>query len=331
MDSSLPAATAGGWRLGSGRAVRAAGWLGGAILGAELVVAAVAKTLDPAAFAEQIGAEGLAWGLSAGALAIFFVGLEAALGVALLCGLCSRRVLAVATAIVALFLFLTGRAYARQLAGLPLPVGGCGCFGALVERTPAEAFFQDFAVLVPALALAWWGRTKERGAAWKWAAVAFFAVLTLILATLSPRLPLDDLATRLSPGARIAALCAGEGEARLCLDGVAPELATGGHWVVLAALDDPAFVQAVPALNRLALGAPASALVVLGDFTDEQSRRFFWQHAPAFSLRAAPAALLRPLYRRLPRSFRLAEGKVVATYPGLPPEAPAIPSGGQSR
>jgi hypothetical protein len=38
-----------------------------------------------------------------------------------------------------------------------------------------------------------------------------------------------------------------------------------------------------------------------------------------FQIRQAPPALLRPLYRRLPRAFEVQDGRVVRTYRGMPP------------
>jgi hypothetical protein len=40
-------------------------------------------------------------------------------------------------------------------------------------------------------------------------------------------------------------------------------------------------------------------------------------------LHETPQALLRPLYRRLPRSFRVEDGRVTATWAGLPATIPA--------
>jgi hypothetical protein len=48
-------------------------------------------------------------------------------------------------------------------------------------------------------------------------------------------------------------------------------------------------------------------------------RLFFWKWGPTFKIVEAPAELLRPLYRRLPRSFAVQDGRVTATFPGLPP------------
>ena len=62
-------------------------------------------------------------------------------------------------ALVVFFLFLTGRAYVRHLQGIE-PETSCGCFGNLVQRTPAEAFWGDMLLMVPALALAFLARDR---------------------------------------------------------------------------------------------------------------------------------------------------------------------------
>ena len=54
-----------------------------------------------------------------------------------------------------------------------------------------------------------------------------------------------------------------------------------------------------------------------------RQRALFWRVAPAFDLHEAPAAMLRPLYRALPRSFLLDGGVVIETWAGLPPQVPA--------
>jgi hypothetical protein len=229
-------------------------------------------------------------------------------------------VLVPAAILVAFFLFLTGRAYWRDLQGIA-PAEGCGCFGNLVQRTPAEAFWQDLLLLAPALALAFVGRSRgaPRLPPVRTAVAALGAAGVALFAWRAPELPLDDLATRLKPGVEVADLCAGKEGERVCLDTVAPELAAGEHLVVLADLDDPAFGAGVERLNALARDSAATGLVVVSATTPERRTAFYWRWGPAFEIHEAPAGLLRPLYRRLPRSFRVREGKVAATYPGLPP------------
>lgn len=319
-------------------------WLGTAaavFLGAVLLVATWAKAIHPEAFAEQIRLEGLDFLLPAALVAAVALVLEGALGTALLVNLRRLWVLVPAALLVAFFVFLGARGWYMDAHGLREEAAACGCFGSLVERTPEEAFWQDLLLLVPPLLLAFLGRPRgaRRFPPLRTALVAVAAVATLGLAWKAPELPLDDLATRLSPGVRVAAICAGGGEGEdgveVCLDAVVPELATGEHLVVLAELEDEAFTAAVDRLNAHAFAARSGELPplwVLTTASQEAQRAFFWQWAPVFEIREVPEALVAPLYRRLPRSFRVEDGGVVETWSGLPPlpEADEVPVTGLS-
>ncbi|MEO7793709.1 MAG: MauE/DoxX family redox-associated membrane protein [Thermoanaerobaculia bacterium] len=307
------------------------GYLGGALLGVVLLVAAYAKAIDPEAFAQQIQREGLALAGSPFAWAVGMVAVEVGLGVALLLNLRRRGVLVAATFLVALFVFLTARTYWRATHGglSAEELASCGCFGNLVERTPAEAFWQDLVMLVPALALAWVGRPSFAGVPGR-RRRAFATVLAGVaalsagaFAALAPGLPLDDLATRLRPGTRIAEVCAGSGDERICLDNLVPGLGTGSRWVVLADIRSAGFAELTAELNRYVTSASADGrpqVAVLADFTQDEQMELFWRLAPAFDLHEVPAAVLRPLYRRLPRTFFVEEGRVTRTHAGLPAE-----------
>jgi uncharacterized membrane protein YphA (DoxX/SURF4 family) len=298
------------------------GYVGGAALGAILLFAAYAKAIDPAAFAEQIRVEGLAVLLSPFALALAGVALEVGLGVALILNLRTRTVLVAATALVIFFLVLTGRTYWRAAHGIAPPAANCGCFGNLVERTPAQAFWQDLLLLVPALACAWIGRPAAgvRGRRMRFAATGALAAGAAVFASAAPKLPLDDLATRLKPGVQLGEICSGRGAARVCLADLVPEIGKGRHWVVLV---DPlagggdAFADVAKKLNAWALAAREPAVSALADLTAEQQNQIFWRYAPAFDIHETPAPLLRPLYRTLPRSFLVEDGRVVRTESGV--------------
>lgn len=299
-----------------------AGTVGGVFLGAVLLVAAWAKGLDPAAFAEQITAEGLDFLIPAGLVALFALALEVFLGSALVLALRRWWILLPTTALVVFFLFLTGRSYLRDLEGVvPDPGADCGCFGILVERTPAEAFWQDLALMVPALVLAYAGRGRPRG--WpvrRIVVVGVLTVATVVVAWKAPELPLDNLATRLRPGVDPLMLCAGDPEkgTQVCLVDLLPELALGEHIVVMADLGD-ALGERVGWLNEYHWAGRGPALWVLTSATEEESFTFRFGYGPAFEVRDAPLALLRRLYRTLPRSFLVRDGQVTATYRGLPP------------
>ena len=295
------------------------GWAGGAFLGAVLVFGAVVKALDPPSFVKQIEIEGLDFLLPAVAVTAIAFALEIGLGSALILGLRRMWVLGPSALLVAFFLFLTGRSYYRDLRGIAVEdEAGCGCFGNLVERTPAEAFWQDLALMVPALALAFLGRRAADGVPWiRLAVVGTLTVGLLAFARAAPDLPLDNLATRLKPDLTIDEICSGEGDARLCLSTIVPELAEGGHWLVIADLDED-LGKAVDSLNQHVFAG--GHMWVLSSATPDENRTFFWSYGPAFEIREAPPTFLSPLYRTLPRSFRVQDGVVVETVSGLPPE-----------
>lgn len=313
--------TAGGWRerLPWGYTGPVLGTLGALVLGGVLLFSAWAKALDPLGFARQIETEGLDFLFSARAVAFLALALEIALGAALVLGMRRLWVLVPAALLVAFFLFLTGRAYWDFAHGIVREDESCGCFGNLVERTPAEAFWQDVFLLVPGLALAFLGRTGKAFPRVRFAVVAALTLVGVAFAVKSPDLPLDDLATRLKPGKLVGEICTGQDEDRICMTHLVPQLQEGEALVLLADLEDPALGAAVDALNAYVLGGASPQLYVLSAATDDARHRFFWEWGPAFEIHEAPPALLRPLYRRLPRSFRIEAGEVVETFAGFPP------------
>jgi uncharacterized membrane protein YphA (DoxX/SURF4 family) len=296
-------------------------WLGRAgafVLGAVLLVATVAKAIDPQAFAEQMQVEGLTFGMPPLVAALLALAIEGALGLALVLGIRRWSVLGPAALLVAFFVFLNARSWWLAAHGAA-PEGACGCFGNLVLRSPQAAFWQDLLLLVPPLLLAVVGREAGEPLPRRRMLAATAGVAALVLlAWRAPELPLDDVATRLRPGVELASLCAA-GESPVCLADVVPELQGGRWWVTLVDVDDDP-EQWVDALNAAGAGA-ATPVVALTASSSDAVRAFTWQWGPSFTLREAPAPLLRPLHRRLPRSFLTDEGRVVATTPGLPPVA----------
>ena len=304
-------------------------WLataGALVLGGVLLVAAWAKALDPITFAEQIRVEGLEILLPAEALAILVVVAEVALGAALVLGIRRGWVLVPTAAMVAFFVFLTARTYWRFTQGIVDETAACGCFGNLFSRTPAEAFWQDLFLLVPPLLAAFLARPgSSRGLRYRVALTVSAAVGAGLLAWRAPELPLDDLATRLKPGVEMSAICAGRDSVdsvRICLDAMMPELEVGRHLIVIATLDNEELFAGIDRLNERAMAA-GPTLWLLTDSLEEERQAFFWEWGPAFEIREAPLAMLRPLYRRQPRSFLVESGRVVETWPGLPPPAGA--------
>ncbi|MDX1384481.1 MAG: hypothetical protein R3190_12595 [Thermoanaerobaculia bacterium] len=291
---------------------------GSGLLGGTLLVAAWAKVLDPVAFQEGLTQEGLGGLVPVALVGLVAIALEVFLGSALVLGVRRMWTLVATGLLVAFFLFLNGRSYLAYMRGATGDDAACGCFGNLLERTPAEAFWQDFFLLVPTLAMAALGLVVRARLNLRIAVAGALAAAACGFAFFAPDLPLDDVATRLHPGLEVSSICTGSGDERLCLPTLVPELAAGSHLVVLADLEDGGLARHVESLNRYWLGGAEPRLWVLAAATPEQSQAFFWQHGPSFEIREAPPTLLRPLYRQLPKSFVVEDGVVAETYAGIP-------------
>lgn len=165
--------------------------VGAVFLGAVLIVAAIGKVLDPIVFVEQIRNEGLDGVLSANAVALWALALEMGLGTALLLGVRHLLVLVPTSAMVAFFVFLTGKTYWLVYTGQMEDSYSCGCFGVFLQRTAAEAFWQDLLLLVPATLLAWACRKAwTTKTPYKRLAVGAIAAIGIVLYTVAvPGLP----------------------------------------------------------------------------------------------------------------------------------------------
>jgi hypothetical protein len=309
---------------------RSAAATGAGVVGGTLLVGAWSKLLDPKSFEQSLVQEGLVVLVPAVVIALVAIGLEVLLGSALVLGVRRLWVLVASTALVTFFLLLTGRSYLRFMRGIEPDDSSCGCFGNLLDRTPAEAFWQDFALLVPGLVLAGLSVVVRTPTARRTLLAVALTVAAVTLAWFAPGLPIDDLATRLSAGTAVEGICSGQGEQRLCLPTLLPELREGRHLVVLADLEDEVFGAEVERLNAHWLAGNDPPVWVVSAATPEQSQAFFWQHGPSFEIREAPPSLLAPLYRTLPRSFEVLNGRVVKTWTGLPPLGGDAAEGGGS-
>ena len=314
LQESVVMGAAGGWRAGLA-------WAGAVVLGLVLLVAAWGKMLDPVSFAAEIERLGLDFLFPASLIAWVVIVAEVVLGLALLIGLRTRLVLVSAGALVLVFLVLTGSAYWQFLRGVEPSEASCGCFGNLVSRTPSEAFWQDIFLLLPPYLLLWLRPVVDGGKRLlRWSLVTVAALAAGGLAAFAPNLPLDDLATRLSPGRQVSELCAAgkdAGGGPICLQLLVPELTQGRHLVVIDELTGADLQGAIDLLNGQ-VSTNDAGVWLLTAAEEEERTMFFWEWGPLFEVREVPQGLLRPLYRTLPRSFAVEEGRVVKTWAGLP-------------
>lgn len=125
------------------------------LIGGILLIAGLLKAWEPLQFTKQIteykliSAPGLVKAIAWTAIVI-----ECALGTALIVGWRRRLTVPLAMGLFVVFLGLVGWAWASG------STADCGCFGSWVQRTPAEAFAEDLAML-GALVAAWFLHRRE--------------------------------------------------------------------------------------------------------------------------------------------------------------------------
>lgn len=305
-----------------------AGRVGAFLLGAIFLLGAATKVIDPIAFSEHISREGLDFLLPSGVVVFVGLALEIGLGVALMLNIRRTGVLVASSLLVLFFLYLTGRNYYDFAHGLTSGHEGCGCFGNLIDRNPEEAFWQDLLMLVPTAILSWLGRPRPEDLTpiWKIATTGILTAAGLVFTWIAPELPLDDLATRLKPGVDLGTLCVGEGQDRACFTEAVPQLLDDPEFPderYIAVIADPLDESLHDPLNayaNLAFEQEVTPLLVLTSLTLEEIEDLQASElAPSFEMMPVPRVLLRPMYRSLPRSFLVKDGKVVETVSGLPP------------
>lgn len=281
------------------------------VLGVVFLWAGALKAPDPMGFARDIAQYGIVTGSAATVFAFLLIPVEVALGCALLLNFRSRLGLAIASALMVMFIAAISYALAT---GQPLE--DCGCFGSNSPRTPQQTLTEDAVFLALGLAgIAGLGAGPRKGSVvarrWKAALLAATAAGSGAFVVAAPHLPIDDLATRLAPGVAWASL-------EVALPEV--DLTQGAHLVALLRLTDDASLASMDALNGLAQRLP-----LVGLHSDDEAvyNQFFWTHGPAFELHYLATSDMRSLHRGLPRFFAVRDGVVTATWSEVPPESEA--------
>ncbi len=294
----IPPAIAGPgrWKIGIAR-------LGRILVAAVFLLAAGPKALDPESFAAQIGTFDwlpAAWNQPA---AIFFVTLEFLLAAALLVDFRPRLASVGTTALLLVFLVVLTEAWYNG------NIVDCGCFGDLSSAGPGTAAWRDVGFLALLVPTFFWG-ARPRPGRWKPGVVAGSVLLGAGLSFAAPSLPLDDLLTKLVPGADLEAMG---------MDALVPEV--GPVLVALLDLETEAGQEVVAVLNDMTLDFLEVGVDVMGLAAADPDVRFVFtmEHSVGFRLEEIGAGTLDSLARRLPRFALLVDGTVVAVWNEQPP------------
>ena len=255
-------------------------WLSQRIMGLVFLVAGLTKIWQPVLFFweavphAQILAGEEAWE-SAARAALLMGPLECVVGLALLVDWKPRLTLPVATLLMAFFVLITALAWHRGAEE------SCGCFGALVERSPGEALVEDIAML-GLLLFSWWGlRRRSAGRApWgRWVvvagAVASLAVLAFRYVPERDRISESDLQV----GIQLAGLSLADADI---------DLTQGAYLVEFYSPKCSHCQRAVPKLNSWAADPTVPKLIALSVFDkdDPETKQFKKQFQPRYTMAA---------------------------------------------
>ena len=187
-------------------------------------------------------------------LAMLLGAVEWGLGLALICNWRPRQVLPVVTALMLFFVVLASLALYRG--------GGenCGCFGALIERTPGEALAEDIAML-GLLVFSWMVLLRHQVAEWshgRWVVLGG-TVLALVLTGIRLLPELDRLQdSDLRAGVRLSGLGLKE-----------VELSHGTYLVELFSPKCSHCMREVPRMNEWSRTEGLPPVVALNSFAQD--------------------------------------------------------------
>jgi len=179
---------------------------------------------------------------------------ECGLGLALLANWRPRLIFPIA---VVLMVFFLGLVTAAWKAGA---TDDCGCFGALVERSPGEAAVEDSIMLV-LLLFAWWG--VRRRASWRRAGrlVAGGTVLMLAVGCLRFIPEMDRIeGSDLRPGVRLTGVNP---------EGLEVDLMKGEYLLELMSPRCGRCAQSVPKMNELVDSGDLPTVIALTSFAQD--------------------------------------------------------------
>ena len=257
---------AGAWRLWVPRV------LAGAV-GLILLIAGLVKAMDMDLFIRQMRDYGIisqhvlialsAWGL---------IALECALGIGLLIFYRPKIILTLTSLLWIAFLGATSWAWVTGA------TEECGCFGAWVEYSPAQAVMENLILLVATLlARAWYKeshRPQSRVKAWC-VAISFLIGAGLPLALGFPlsritQSPWENIETELS---------------KLQIKGLeGVDLSRGSHLIIIMDTDCEHCKEALPELDALAEATDLPSVTALCPNDESARTRFIEEFQPAFPL-----------------------------------------------
>ncbi|MBX7219144.1 MAG: hypothetical protein K1Y36_04295 [Blastocatellia bacterium] len=286
-------------------------WALAALLGGVLLFAGLVKAVEPQAFIKQIADyKILPWPQTHLMVAWAMLGIEAALGAALLVGYRLRLMLTIACVLFVIFLGAVGWAW---MSGA---TADCGCFGSWVKRTPGQAFAEDAALLAGGLA-AWWLARQQTWHNWKepWrlSVVSGFACVGLVVPVFYGIL---------ADPAKLAATQSENIFQTVKITGLSVDLQKGEHLLAVISTECEHCQASVPTFNSYLEGKNPFSFVAVC-VQEEWKRKFF---AERFKAKFPLGQISQADFDRIlgstgdtPHIVYLRSGKVIKTWDTTPP------------
>ena len=254
------------------------------LIGLVYLISGVIKVLEPILFyweaipyVQMLGfGPDSSWQLMAKS-AVWLAPIEVGLGVGLLLNWRPKVILPIATLLMA---FFTGLMIYAWDIGASID---CGCFGALVERSPGEAAVED-AVMLAMLLLAWWRLRGDEVALWSgpwsWTNKVVIGVFAVAIALCGARFfpELERLEeSDLQAVVRLIGLSP---------KGVDVDLSEGKYLVELFSPVCGHCIQAVPKLNAMVADGTLPRIIALTNFAQDspQIQEFKSRFFPQFEI-----------------------------------------------
>ncbi|MCP4664890.1 MAG: hypothetical protein GY849_00870 [Deltaproteobacteria bacterium] len=280
------------------------------VVGLVLLTAALSKAMDIVLFVRQIGAYGiishhLLLGMSAWGLIV----LEFSLGVALLLSYRPRLALSLTALLFLLFVGASGWAWFSGA------TEDCGCFGALLKRTPGEAMIEGL-ILMGVTVLALLGHpsgapTKRRAKFWILAAASLTGLALPVF--FAPDLSWLDRPPSRPDNTDIGHLQI-EGQEHM-------DIRSGSYLLVLMDTDCRHCLETLPELNSLARADDLAMVIGLCVNEKEKRRNFMEEFQPGFPLERIEDDVFWRLLGDgdLPRIILLRDGRILGVWDKMPP------------
>lgn len=284
------------------------GWLLGLIPAAVLLYAGVMKGLDPALFADQIGAHKVTPQAWSSPLAYVFIAAELLLGIALLFRIWPRLTHLAFVALMLGFIGTTAFAWASGNAK------ECGCFGRAAARGPQAVLVEDGGLIVVSLVCFWLLRKVKTP---RWVVIGGLALtpFALALTIWGAKLPADSLVTGVGRGKDLS---------EMPIEDLRNPHTQGWSLLVLVDSKCAGCGDAVTRLTELARTRKDLAVAAVFSGTRQEAVAWRLEHLPAFPVAHASPRALRAYYRSLPTVFLLQNGRVERTWWGRIPLGPEV-------